>query len=436
MTAALAMPTEPAPGYVRRLSKTGKLCDFWGGGKVPRHPDAAAAVGATPKPFWGYAWIARMVLDPLEKAVLMALMLRVDSETWRWPKRPGDALRGGPKGVSIAELAAHCSCSERTVQRRLRRLEALGVVIRRDCRPHRNEYQLVAARMEELAAEGKKVVRDLMDRLRERRAAAAMAADAALDAVVGRVAPGPKVAECSAPAAADSDRGEGPDGADGTGALPLWTRTSRAAKSAGAAPDVVGRLVRAAHRAGREPGVWTETGKFLCRPVLREWVGLGRPAPAEWARLLAGLAQADREGRLPRPRTGGKTGALRLLSLVKVPAHREAARAALAAAEARETPVAPVPPTRASGRLDLPWTEVRVGHPPGDPEGWRVQGELVRRQMGPQFDMVLKPLRLDGVDTDGRVRVVAGAAVHAQHVAERFAGQLALMAGGPVRLVW
>lgn len=444
MSAALAITDGPAPGYVRRPSKTGNLCDFWGGGKLPENPKAAHVETVPHKPFWGYAWIAKIRLKPAERTLLMALMVRANSETWRWPPRPDDALRGGPKGASMDELAVACGWSSvRNVQRVMRRLERMGLVIRRDCRPHRNEYQLVAERMKELAEEGKVIERELMDRIRERRLEQEKRADAALDGApesdggeAEATAPSSETGAPATEAAPEPDAAPEATEAKPSDALPQWTRTNRAAQRIGAPPDLVGRLVRAAHRAGREPGLWTQTGQYLCRPVLREWAGLDRPPAEEWARVLEGLALADQAGQLPRPRNGGKTGALRLLSLVKVPAHRELAWATLEAEEARQAtaPDRPAPPD--TGQLDVDWVELRTGHAPGDPEGWAAQAKLLREQMGTLYDTWVKPLQVEGVDADGRVRVTTPNRIFAEWVAGHYAPQLSMLAGGPVRLVW
>jgi hypothetical protein len=454
VSAAEAQPLIP-PGY-RWSEKHGAA--VWGGGRRPEHPDARKVERVPYAVRQGYDWIGRARLSRAQKVVLLQLMVRVCSKTWRWPPKHKDAKF---KGSSMEELAHACGYSRRHTQRVLAELEALGIVLRVDLRPRRNEYQIVAKALRKAGEQGKVIEAEFRQRLRERREEALAAADAHIDSLETQVDAEGAGGEGGVTSAAESTAGHADPATDSavTAAQPASSteppalaRADRtppplpkwllgAASRAGVDPRVLGRLCRAVHVAGGDPGPWTQNGE-LGRPVLREWRKADAPEPELWERWLEGLVKVDADGEFPRPRKNSRAarGSKRLLQLVR---HAENRQRALEALEATSpslavASVAPAPSQADSGALEVGHAggTPPVPHAPGDGGAWQEHMRLFREQLGSLFDIWLVPLVLEGVAPDGRVTVRAPTGTFALWVAEHYATQLLMAAGGPVRLVW
>lgn len=410
------MGTEDVPA----AASTPEAWWYWGG---PREEHSTEPVVKTVpySALQGYSWCARAVLPHVEAQLLVALFSRVDSKTWRWPPKPG--ARGGS---SLFELAEATGYSVRHARRGLRALEARGVLITYDCRPHRNEYQIVPEVLRQLGEKGRADVKEAVQANREARADQEARADAHLD----RVTP-PASSGGTAPA------NDSPPPAIATEvALPRWAR--RVKRRNGMTPELAARLVRAVWRAAGEQGLWSNEGCNR-RAVLRAWRDMGEPSVEAWEAMLASLSTAVREGRLRgQLQRGWRWSTRGMLELVRDSTARHIA------ANPPTEPVSTVevversggvPEGRPAGERLLPGPASLAGRPPHGPEPWRAALDLLRERLEGVGDIWLSPIVREGVDEHGLTVVRVPDAAWASQLAT-WADALVLAAGGPVRLVW
>lgn len=361
----------------------------------------------------GYRAIGRIVLPPTEKALLVALFVRVDAKTWRWPPRELSDRRGS----SMVELAASIQRSVRHTRRLMRRLEGRGLVITTDRRPERNAYYIVPEALIAAGEAGQAEVRGVVRRDRQAREALQARADAELDGTAPEdeapvEGPGEEATEESAEVVPVET-------------LPGWA-TKKGARE-GLPPAQVAGMVRAAWQAAGARGLWINEGREA-RSVVRVWRGLGEPSLAEWTALMDRLAAAVRGGRLNGRLSRGWV--LTTRSLIKL------AEDGVARDVAAEPPPAPPAPRAAapeSGAIVLPGParapDIGVDH-------WRTIGRpLLRERKGVLYDVWVKPLELVGLE-DGELVLRAPNGVFATWIREEFAADMVEAAGGPVRIVW
>ena len=219
-----------------------------------------------------FGWIVDSGLGDSLKGLAHSLLRRVDSGSFRWPRR-----HGAPGGVTVADLADGAGVSRRHAARCLRHLESMGLV-RTIFRPFEvSEYQLLVEAWKSRAETHRKARQQARDRSRLARIAAFNQRRAA---VLGRPVAAPPAQPAPPPApAADS--------------LPDWAR--RHARRYGVAPGTVFAAVGGAAAAILGDGVAPEAQGGLARPVLRLWDGRGRPDPAQLAAELKLVAAWARE---------------------------------------------------------------------------------------------------------------------------------------------
>ena len=377
---------------------------YWGGPKK-EHSTKPQVVVSPYSVTQGYRWCARAVLPATEASLLLALFVRVDAKTWRWPPKPGE---GG--GSSIYELSQAIDKCERTTQRTLRKLEARGVLITFDCRPARNEYQIVPEKLKELGEAGQQVVRQAVQERRRFKAEQQAAADAKLDS--------------------------GDSASPGVDPLPRWAR--RVSKKDGMTPDLAASLVRSVWRAAGEQGLWLHEGCNV-RRIIKTWRGLGEPSLEEWDTLMQGIARAVTEGRLRGLMGRGWRWSTRaVLKLSEHASAREVVRLmhkpAVAPAESNEDSPGDGGGAEA-GALLLPGPASPTG-PPVDAEAWGRHFNLLRSRSGAMADIWLTMVSYRGVDDLGVTELEVQHPMAAERIGEHFGDALALISNGPVRLVW
>ncbi len=410
------------------------------GGRRVQDPLARLVVEVPYSVTEGYRWVARADLPAPERAMLMAVFVRVCSKTWRWPPKAGE---GG--GSSMVELGAAVGRSPRHARRLVRALEARGLIRVADCRPRRNEYQVVPEALRAAGEAGQARVRTLVAEARGLAEDLRARADALLDGVSLSPPAAPPAAPPAPPAPAPSaSPAEPPVPAPAPAVpaspaedLPGWAVDVGARE--GVDPALVAGLVRAAWRAAGGRGRWTVEGAAAGRAV-RRWRALGQPDVGAWEALLTALVGAHRDGALrAHLRRRFVAGVEAYIELLARPWAREAAYARQRAAEAPPpAPEAPAAPEPGEALVEAPVGLVGGRGPVGDPAAWAATLARLRGQLGTVAEVWLAPLVLEGVDDDGRARVRAPSGVFGRHIAadEGLGVALTLAAGGPVRLVW
>lgn len=377
---------------------------YWGGPRA-EHSTKPEVKTSPYSVTQGYRWCARAVLPPTEAALLNALFVRVDAKTWRWPPKPGE--RGGS---SLFELAEAIGKSERHTRRTLRKLEARGVLITYDCRPNRNEYQIVPEVLKELGEAGHEAVRKAVKERRSLEAAQQADADAKLDDN-----PAPKAA------------GQGDP-------LPRWAR--RVSTKRGMTPELAASLVRTVWRAAGEQGLWLHEGCNL-RRVLKVWRNLDEPSLEEWEALMQGISRAAAGGQLRGLLGRGWRWSTRaVLKLAEQARVREIVRQMT-----EQTPPKPDTPPSGEGASQpgarlLPGPASPTGPPITDQAEWASQLTLLKRRSDAMGAIWLPMVQYVGVDEAGVTELRVPFSGAADNLEALFGDALALISNGPVRLVW